>query len=152
MSGGRPTEYKREYCEMLIQHMSKGYSYTSFAGRIGVSFKTLYNWEGVYEEFLQAKRIGEAAELLKWEELTLEHVISRSEANGKNRRSTSLNAGVWHSNMRNRFRWRDRVKEEIEDEAKANASAWGQISISDIKAALLLDPVEREFLRKTLLK
>ena len=27
---GRPTKYKPEYCEMLIEHMSEGLSFESF--------------------------------------------------------------------------------------------------------------------------
>ena len=56
--GGRPEEYKPEYCELLIQHSEEGFSFESFAGRIGVTPKTIYNWEQKYPEFLQAKTIA----------------------------------------------------------------------------------------------
>jgi transposase-like protein len=58
LSGGRPSDYKPEYCELLIKHAEEGYSFESFAGRIGVTPKTLYNWEQEHPEFLQAKTVA----------------------------------------------------------------------------------------------
>ena len=31
---GRPTDYKKEYCELLIEHMAAGFSFESFAGKL----------------------------------------------------------------------------------------------------------------------
>jgi len=57
---GRPTDYKPEYCEMLINHMAKVYSFESFAGLIGVSKQTLYDWRKKYKEFLDAHNVGKS--------------------------------------------------------------------------------------------
>lgn len=58
MTAGRPSEYKPEYCEMLINHAEQGYSFESFAGRIGVTPQTIYNWEKAHPEFFEAKTIA----------------------------------------------------------------------------------------------
>lgn len=54
----RPSDYKEEYCEMLIDHMTQGLSFDTFAGVVSVTTKTLYNWLDAHPEFLHAKEIG----------------------------------------------------------------------------------------------
>ena len=58
---GRPTLYRPEYCQELISHMQSGFTFESFAGRIGVAKHTIYDWDKVHPEFLQAKKQGQAA-------------------------------------------------------------------------------------------
>ncbi len=67
MRTGRPTEYKPEYCDKLIEHMEKGNSFWSFAAECGVSMETISNWTHKYPDFLEAKRVG-VAKLLKYDE------------------------------------------------------------------------------------
>lgn len=55
---GRPTKYKPEYCEQLIEHMAAGNSFWSFAGKVRVSFETLDNWTKQNEDFMEAKKVG----------------------------------------------------------------------------------------------
>ena len=151
MAAGQPTAYKPEYCQMLIDHMSEGFSYESFAGKIDVARKTIYNWERDFPEFLHAKEIGFDKSRIFWENLGVKHILNESESSpGVGSSSRSLNSSVWIFNMKNRFQWRDRPKEEIEDEAKANAAARIQVSIEDVRQALLSDPVERSKLRMDL--
>lgn len=66
---GRPSKYFPEYCQYLIEHMSSGYTYESFAGKIGITFKTMYNWEKEYPDFLHAKEHGHACRLLFYDML-----------------------------------------------------------------------------------
>ena len=58
---GRPTKYKPEYCQQVIDFMSKGYSLTAFAGNILVAFSTIQEWEKAHEAFSAAIKIGKAA-------------------------------------------------------------------------------------------
>ena len=67
--GGRPTKYKTEYCELLINHMAAGYSFLSFAGLIRVNQDSLYEWERVYPEFSESKKRGFELSRLFWEGL-----------------------------------------------------------------------------------
>lgn len=57
---GRPTLYKPEYCEMLINYRAQGGSYQGFAGIVDVSIQTLYDWEKEHPDFLDAKKRGKA--------------------------------------------------------------------------------------------
>lgn len=56
---GRPTKYKKEYCEMLIEHMSKGLSFASFAGTVKANVDTLYEWVKVQPNFSDAFKQGQ---------------------------------------------------------------------------------------------
>lgn len=98
---GRPSKYKKEYCQKLIDHMAKGLSFECFAADIKCTKKTLYNWTEKYPEFLHAKKEGEVRCQRWWESL------GNSLASG----SRQGNAAVYIFNMKNRFGWRD--KQEI---------------------------------------
>lgn len=52
--GGRPTDYKPEYCQQLIDHCATGKSIASFAGLIDVDRKTISNWAREHDEFFLA--------------------------------------------------------------------------------------------------
>jgi len=112
---GRPTKYKTEYCHLLIEHMANGLSYEAFAGLIGVSKHSLYEWEKVHEEFSDAKRIAVEKSRLFWEKLGVDHILNVSESFGEGQsKSKSLNASVWIFNMKNRFKWRDKQPDETD--------------------------------------
>lgn len=97
---GRPTKYKKEYCDALIGHMQKGLSYESFGGVVWVDRDTLYEWEKKHREFSDAKKIGASLCRKWWEEAGIDGMTSGS-----------INAAIWIFNMKNRFpEWRD-VKE-----------------------------------------
>ena len=55
---GAPTKYKPEYCQQVIDHMTRGLSFESFAGFLGVTKSTIYNWLEEHKDFLDSKEIG----------------------------------------------------------------------------------------------
>lgn len=67
MAFGRPTKYKKEYCQQLIDHMAAGFSFHSFGGKLLVGHRTLFDWLDRYPEFQDAKLIGEYACMYFWE-------------------------------------------------------------------------------------
>jgi transposase len=104
--GGRPTDYKPEYCEMLVEHMKRGLSFEAFGAVVDVCEDTLYEWRKVHPEFSEAYKRGLAHSRNFWEELGL---IGTTE--GKN-----FNATTWIFNMKNRFKWKDRHDVTTDDE------------------------------------
>jgi len=68
---GRPTDYRPDYCDQVVEAMRAGFSLTAFAGMIGVSRSTLNNWMDAYPEFLEAASRAKAARLLHWEETAI---------------------------------------------------------------------------------
>lgn len=108
---GRPTSYKEEYCEQLIKHMAEGLSFESFAGAVGVSKQTLYDWAAANPEFLDAKQRGFEVSRLTWERIGL-----------KITKAGEGNATAFIFNMKNRFKeeWRDKVETEHSGEMGIN--------------------------------
>lgn len=56
---GRPSDFKPQYCQMLIEHMKGGGSLRSFGSIVSKPETTLHNWTEQHPEFLAAKKIGE---------------------------------------------------------------------------------------------
>ena len=54
MKGG-VIQYKPEYCDLLIKHMSQGKSLATFGAVVGVSRNAIYEWIDRYPEFAEAK-------------------------------------------------------------------------------------------------
>lgn len=73
-------EFVRSLPPKLIDHMTLGKSFESFAGICGRGTNWLYDLERVYPDFAQAKAIGRARSLGRWEE------IAQSQAMGTLRR------------------------------------------------------------------
>lgn len=114
---GRPSKYKPEYCEQLIEHMASGLSFESFAAIVDVNQDTLHEWAKVHEEFSEAKKAAYMKNLLFWEKLGVDHIINSSESEsygeGQSRSSSkSLNSAVYIFNMKNRHKWRDKQPDE----------------------------------------
>lgn len=100
---GRPTKFREEFCGMLIEHMEAGNSYDTFGGEIGVCKQTLYTWEQEFPQFLDSKNLAFLKGQRFWERLAIDNIISSKDGG-------SLNGSVWIFNMKNRFKWTDRVE------------------------------------------
>lgn len=71
-AGGRPTLYRRECCDQIVEAMATGLSAEAAAARIGISARSLFYWQRQHPEFLQAIQEGRQKALLFWEERALE--------------------------------------------------------------------------------
>ena len=106
---GRPSKYKPEYCEMLLDHCAKGLSFAAFAGLIGVNIDTISEWAKVHDEFSVAKKDGLAKSRLFWEEMGIDA------ANGK---IEHFKAVPWVMTMKNCHGYRDKTEVVTRDENK----------------------------------
>lgn len=106
MGAGRPTDYKPEYCQLLIEHMSKGFSFEAFAALVNASKQTVYNWTEQFPEFMDAKEIAFERSRLFWERVGIDIAV-KGEGN----------ATAYIFNMKNRFKqeWRDKVETGFTD-------------------------------------
>jgi len=103
MPVGRPTEYKPEYCDKVLPFMEQGYSITAFAGHLGVSRQTVYNWMDAHPEFFDAIKEGEAASALWWES-ALRNTTTTGEGNAT--------AAIFGLKNRIPHEWRDKQVNE----------------------------------------
>jgi hypothetical protein len=56
--GGQPALYKEEYDQLLVTHMSQGYSFESFGADVGCGRRTLFDWVERYPSFKEAQKEG----------------------------------------------------------------------------------------------
>lgn len=112
---GRPTDYKQEYCQQLISHMSAGYSYETFAAKIGVRRSTLYLWEKSHPEWVDAKEEAFDKCQMFWETIGMYGTLGIERENPETKEKITgkdVNPTMWIFNMKNRFNWKD--KKEVE--------------------------------------
>lgn len=91
--GGRPTLYKPEYCELVIELGKKGYSLAAMASEIGVHRDTVQQWRKDHEEFSASFARARDYAQAWWEEEGLKGMWA-----GK-----VFNAQVWSRSMAARF-------------------------------------------------
>lgn len=119
---GRPKiPFNPAWCQMLITHMAEGFSFESFAGRIGISKQTLYNFAKTEPSFLDAKEIGTEKCRLWFESIGKNgmmgiRTISVKAIDPETKKETTkverlgqFLGGLWTHQMRCRFpdEWRD---------------------------------------------
>jgi hypothetical protein len=97
----RPMSYNDEMCDMLREHMAKGYPFRTFAAVIGVNTQTIYDWLKKYSNFARAKQDGDALEFAIWEKLLMRNAVSRK---------GNINAIIWA--QKNKFPNQYREKEQ----------------------------------------
>ena len=73
---GRPTKYKPEYCQMVVDHMAEGASLTSFAAEIDVARSSINVWMEEHPEFSESVKRGKAKCAAWWERLGRNNAIS----------------------------------------------------------------------------
>ena len=95
--------YKPEYCQKLIDHMSSGKSFVSFAGTINVGKRTIYEWVERYPEFAQAKQVAKSKCQEYYENLGLDMATGNLE-------KCNATAYVWLT--KNILKWTD--KEQVQ--------------------------------------
>ena len=102
MGIGRPTKYKEEYCQLLEDHMSEGFTFESFAGLVSVNFDTIHEWAKVHPSFSDAKKRGRAKQLMSNEQLL------KDIAKGKVK-NANVTAQIFI--MKNCHQWKDRIEQ-----------------------------------------
>ena len=75
-SVGRPSKYRDEYCQMLVDHMADGASATSFAASIDVSRSTITEWADVHPEFSAALTRGKAKRAAWWAKVARNNAVT----------------------------------------------------------------------------
>jgi len=116
---GRPTKYKEEYCELLINHMSSGLSFESFAGVVLVNQDTLHEWCKKHKNFSEAKKMGRSRGCLAYEKL----ILAAAQGQVQNFNST---AAIWFG--KNVHGWRDKIEADIKSDGFKISLDYGKAS------------------------
>ena len=95
MPGGRPSKYKKEFCEQVVEFCRDGSTFEEFASEIGVCVETINEWARKKPEFSAAKKRAKANSLRWWCK------IGKAGALGKIK---NFQNSVWIFTMKCRFR------------------------------------------------
>lgn len=122
MPAGRPTKYKPEYCDMVIEHMRTGQSLASFAASLLTHRGVLYQWQDKFPEFKDACNTAHELSLQWFEDFSKQAMTGRlfdKEYKGK---YDKYNPNMLQFLMSRRFRDynRDKPVVEVEDMTTKN--------------------------------
>ncbi len=131
LKSGRPTHYKPEYCEALIEMMKEGASKAEVCLNFDCSFQTFLDWQAANPEFLEAVNRGLNLSKGKWEQIGREAAFGNCEG---------FNATSWIFNMKNRFKNEDLFKEKWSDRQEIDHS--GKIGLTDLTDSELAKKLE----------
>ena len=107
MPAGRPTLYRPEYCEKVIELGKDGKSVVQMACAFGVSRPTMEeNWTREYPEFLEAFTLAKQYSQDWWEQKGQDNLLVPQ--------GVTFQASVWSRSMAARFPhdWRENSKME----------------------------------------
>ena len=108
---GRPSEYRPEFSDTIIDVASRGGSARLRAVKIGVHPDTYYAWcdpESPYyhADFHEAHLKAEALCYAWWEEMGTSHLVVEKDG-------PRLDPQVYRLNMMNRFGWGEKQQQEV---------------------------------------
>lgn len=134
---GRPTKYKPEYCERVIEMATEGASMAEYAAEFGIDRTTLFDWRDQHEEFSTALARAKV----------LEQAWFEREAR-MNMRNKEFNSNLWYRSALSRFR-DDYAEKKITELSGPNGGAVKiEASTVDVGA---LEPDQRDALKQLLL-
>lgn len=107
MPAGRPTKYKPEYCERVIELGRAGKSRAQTCAILDIAIETLANWEKAHPEFLAATTRARELAQAWWEDQGQDGLTA-----------DKFNAQLWWHQVRNRFPADYRDKQEHEHTGK----------------------------------
>ena len=106
MPAGRPSSYKPEYCEAVIEMGKQGFSVVEMAAEIGVHRSSLESaWPEAYPEFSEAFTHAKQCSQAWWERVGRDNLLI-AQGGG------TFQASVWSRSMAARFPhdWREASK------------------------------------------
>ena len=128
MPAGRPTDYRPEYCEAVIEYGRMGKSIAWMASELSVAKSTLQLWEKDIPEFSVAMTQARALSQRWWEDAGQDNMLMTP---GQG----TFNASVWSRSMAARFPedWRENKGVEL---TGANG---GPVQIAKVERSII-DP------------
>lgn len=124
MPAGRPTDYRAEMCERVIELGKDGYSKAELAADLGVTRATMDAWTKTHEEFLNAVSLAQELSLAWWEKQSRTNLEKKE-----------FQASLWGKAMSGRF-----PKEPYRDRVEASGPDGGPIHIEKIERVIVRAP------------
>lgn len=104
MPAGRPTDYRPEYCEAVIEFGARGKSLAWMAAELDVVRDTIHEWMKVHPEFSDAMARARLKSQAWWEDFGQDNTMLPPGAG-------TFNAAAWGKSVSARFPddWREKV-------------------------------------------
>lgn len=118
MTTGRPSLYKPEYCEMVVELGKQGKSPAQIASALEVNRQTLNNWAGEHDDFLAALTRAKVEEQTWWENVGQAALTA-----------DKFQSAVWAKSMQARFREDYTERRENEHFGKGGGPIKGETTI-----------------------
>lgn len=128
MLRGRPSSYRADFAQDVIEDLSDGYSLGGYAGRIGVARSTLNIWMERYPEFKEACARAAAVRQRYWEKILI-HV---AETGGTGSQGQIAIFGVINAGRED---WKQ--KQEIEHTGQVTLATLVETSMRAIEGQLV---------------
>jgi hypothetical protein len=100
--GGRPTAYRPEFCETVLDDASLGHTLGATAARIGVSRSTLSDWAHRFPEFAEAIELAKGIGQRFYEG----HLIDIARRGGDSTRMSAIKLGLFNLGGQD---WKDKL-------------------------------------------
>ena len=112
---GRPTDYRPEFCEQVIELGRQGKSHAQIAATLGCARKTLYEWQSLYPEFSNAIMYARDLAQAWFEDIGQVNMVAPTQG---------FSAALWAKQVSCRFAddYTDKSKTEVT--AKVTHEAW----------------------------
>lgn len=138
---GQPTKYRPEFCQKLIEHCAKGFSFESFGWTIGVSRDAVFEWAKIHPEFSDAKSMALDANLYWFE-------TQGQKGMWVDKEGPALNNPIWSISMKNRHGWRDNknieMRAKITDESEAAREKIRKMPTAELKKLVKSNILEED--------
>lgn len=135
---GRPSKYKPEFCERMLEMAAEGCGMAEYAAEFGIDRTTLFDWAASHEDFSTALTRAKI----------LEQAWFEREAR-LNMRNKEFNANLWYRSALSRFR-EDYAERKITEVSGPGGAPMQVESVARIDASAL-DADQREALKAALL-
>ena len=111
---GRPTKYKPEFCNLVVEWGRQGKSKAWICAELEIVDQTYRNWCEVHPDFLEAMELSTKKAQQWWEDAGQNGMIGKS-----------IDASIYSRSMAARFPndWRESVKTENETNIKGDGLA-----------------------------
>lgn len=128
MPAGRPTDYREEYCDSVIEWAREGKSRAWMAAQMEISRQTMLNWEHAHPEFLDATTRAAMIAQAWWEDAGQDGMVS-----------DKFNGSVWAKSMAARFPedWRDK------SETAHTGPNGGPVQVQDMADVALMEEARK---------
>jgi hypothetical protein len=135
---GRPTKYKPEYCEEIIELGKQGKSIAQMAAAFDVDKASIFDWAAAHEDFSTSLARARAYSQTWWEDKAQQNLGSRD-----------FNAQLWLKSVASRFR-EDYTEKQVTEVSGPNGGAIKTESVTKIDTRGL-DEDQRETLKAALM-